>query len=112
MSMAASHVTTHVLDSATGKPAAGVLVALEDAAGATLASAATDDDGRVASLGPELLEPGDYRLVFGTGAYFAARGQETFFPEVGIVFRVLAGAGHYHVPLLLSPFAYSTYRGS
>ena len=109
--MAASHVTTHVLDNATGRPAAGVPVVLENAAGVRLASAATDDDGRVAGLGPERLEPGDYRLVFGTGEYFAARGQESFFPEVGIIFRV-GGAAHYHVPLLLSPFAYSTYRGS
>ncbi|MFD1213239.1 hydroxyisourate hydrolase [Arthrobacter sp. GCM10027362] len=110
--MTASHVTTHVLDGATGRPAAGVSVALEDAAGVRLAGAATDDDGRVAGLGPERLAPGDYRLVFGTGAYFAARGQETFFPEVGIVFRISDGEAHYHVPLLLSPFAYSTYRGS
>ena len=110
--MGASHVSTYVLDNATGRPAPGIAVVLESAAGRQLAAAVTDADGRAAGLGPERLEPGTYRLVFATGDYFAARGQETFFPEVGIVFRVAADAGHYHVPLLLSPFAYSTYRGS
>ncbi|NKX51322.1 hydroxyisourate hydrolase, partial [Arthrobacter deserti] len=78
--MAVSHVTTHVLDNSSGRPAAGVAVVLESAAGSRLAAAVTDADGRAAGLGPERLEPGDYRLVFATGDYFAARGQGTFFP--------------------------------
>jgi 5-hydroxyisourate hydrolase len=75
----------------------------------------TDADGRATGLGPERVAPGDYRLRFDTGAYFAARDTPTFFPEVLVTFRIeegLAGEAHFHVPLLLSPFAYSTYRGS
>lgn len=108
---AISHVTTHVLDNATGLPAPGIAVALATADGATLGSGTTDADGRVADLGPERLEAGTYRLDFATGDYFAARGQETFFPEVSVAFTV-DSARHCHVPLLLSPFAFSTYRGS
>jgi 5-hydroxyisourate hydrolase len=59
-----------------------------------------------------VLDPGDYRVVFATGAYFADRGQETFYPRVTVSFTVAAGQSHYHVPLLLSPYAYTTYRGS
>jgi len=101
-------VTTHVLDAATGRPAVGVSVRLERADGETVARARTDEDGRVRALG----EPssGVHRLVFGTGEWFAAAGRETFYPEV--VVTVTLGEGHHHVPLLLSPFAYSTYRGS
>lgn len=106
-----SHVTTHVLDSSVGRPAAGVAVELQDAAGVTLATGTTDADGRVADLGPDSLAPGAYRLVFATAAYFAASGTPTFYPRVTLDFTVADGA-HYHVPLLLSPFAYSTYRGS
>lgn len=109
------HLTTHVLDAATGTPAPGVEVALATASGTPVASGVTDADGR-AGLGPELLEAGDYALTFATGAYFAAREVETFYPSVTVTFRVAAaaesGSRHYHVPLLLSPFAYSTYRGS
>lgn len=101
-------VTTHVLDAATGRPAAGVAVRLETAAGVLVAQARTDDDGRVQHLGSP--EPGVHRLVFATGEWFAAAGRETFYPEVVVTFTL--GAGHHHVPLLLSPFAYSTYRGS
>ena len=103
-----SVVTTHVLDAALGRPAAGVAVRLERLDGALVAEARTDDDGRVGDLADA--EPGDYRLVFGTGAWFAAAGRETFYPEVAVTFRL--GDGHHHVPLLLSPYAYSTYRGS
>jgi len=106
-----SAVTTHILDTTHGHPAAGVAVRLEGPDGATLAEARTDDDGRALDLGPDRLDPADYRLVFDTGAYFEGLGTPTFFPEVSIAFTV-TGAGHYHLPLLLSPFAYSTYRGS
>ena len=75
-----------------------------------IAEGVTDADGRLA-LGPERLEDGTYTLTFSTGAYFAARGVETFYPAVLVTFSV-DGDRHYHVPLLLSPFAYSTYRGS
>jgi 5-hydroxyisourate hydrolase len=103
-----STVTTHVLDAALGRPAAGVAVRLERTDGAVVAEARTDDDGRVRELGQQ--QPGTHRLVFATGEWFAAAGRETFYPEVVVTFTL--GEGHHHVPLLLSPFAYSTYRGS
>jgi 5-hydroxyisourate hydrolase len=104
-----THLSTHVLDAAAGRPACGIAVALADTTGAVLADARTDDDGRVATLA-DGLAPGVYRLTFDTGAYFAATPH--FYPEVTVTFEVLAGVADYHVPLLLSPFAYSTYRGS
>lgn len=107
-----STVTTHVLDSSTGDPAAGVAVTLASHDGETLASGVTDADGRLRSLGPTDLPAGVYRLHFATGAYFEARGVETFYPAVVITFTLPPGRAHLHVPLLLSPFAYSTYRGS
>jgi len=105
-----SVVTTHVLDSVTGLPARGVAVRL-DGRGVT-AEARTDDDGRVRELGPARLDRGIYRVVFATGDWFAAHGRETFYPEVVVTFTVEDPDGHLHVPLLLSPYAYSTYRGS
>ena len=108
-----STVTTHVLDTALGRPAAGVAVRLERAGGAGLvASGVTDTDGRIGQLGPDGLAPGLYRIVFDTGAYFARDRRRTFYPEVTVTFEVEDGTGHYHVPLVVSPFAYSTYRGS
>lgn len=113
--MSVSHITTHVLDTTRGLPATGVEVEL---AGLTagqwhrLASATTDAQGRAKDLGPGQLPSGTYRLRFNTGAYFAGIGAETFFPEVSLTFTLDAAQGHYHVPLLLSPFAFSTYRGS
>ncbi len=107
-----SHVTTHVLDAALGKPAAGVAVQLERADGTLIALGITNADGRVADLGPDVLPVGHYRLVFGTAAYFIEVGQPTFYPRVQIDFDLAESDSHYHVPLLLSPFAYSTYRGS
>jgi hydroxyisourate hydrolase len=104
------HLTTHVLDAAAGVPARGIALALATAQGEIVAEAVTDADGR-AGLGPEQLATGVYTLRFETGAYFAARGKETFYPFVTVAFRVTDGR-HHHVPLLLSPFAYSTYRGS
>ena len=110
-----SHLTTHVLDAATGAPATGLAVELADARGVPVDDGVTDADGR-ASLGPEQLNAGEYTLAFRTGAYFAARDVETFYPFVTVTFTVeVADDGtsrHLHVPLLLSPFAYSTYRGS
>jgi 5-hydroxyisourate hydrolase len=108
-----SHLTTHVLDAATGTPATGVAVELTDARASLLAATVTDVDGR-AALGPDVLDPGHYHLTFATGAWFAQQDRETFYPEVTVTFEVAADGAdrHYHVPLLLSPFAYSTYRGS
>jgi 5-hydroxyisourate hydrolase len=106
-----THLSTHVLDAASGTPAAGVAVILTDAAGTALDSAATDDDGRIASIG-DALSAGVYRLTFDTGAYFAGRGIPTFYPEVVIAFEITDVGVKYHVPVLLSPYAYSTYRGS
>jgi 5-hydroxyisourate hydrolase len=113
--MSGSHITTHVLDTGSGKPAAGVTVALhrlEAGRWVQIATGSTDADGRLKNLGPERLPSGTYRLGFDTGAYFAATGTETFFPEVTLTFAVDEEQAQYHVPLLLSPFAYSTYRGS
>ncbi|MEV0085722.1 hydroxyisourate hydrolase [Saccharopolyspora sp. NPDC050642] len=110
-----SAVTTHVLDAARGAPAAGVAIRLEAAKGTdwnSIASGRTDDDGRIKDLGPDRLEAGDYRLTFETGEYFDSQGVATFYPQVQITFRIADPAQHYHVPLLLSPFAFSTYRGS
>ncbi len=104
-------VSTHVLDATLGAPAAGVLVSLVfSAAGGweVIETGSTDADGR--HRFEAWTKPGVYRVVFGTGEYFAARGMTAFYPEVTITFTVTGG--HYHVPLLLSPFAYSTYRGS
>jgi 5-hydroxyisourate hydrolase len=107
-----SHVTTHVLDAALGTPAVGIAVALIGPDGALVASGQTDVDGRVSELGPSELSAGEYRLEFQTGAYFAAAARPAFYPRVTIAFLITDTAQHYHVPLLLSPFAYSTYRGS
>ncbi|MFC3995496.1 hydroxyisourate hydrolase [Nocardiopsis sediminis] len=112
-----SHVTTHVLDTALGRPAAGVQVVLE-AADATrtrwspIASGITDADGRITDLGPDRLSAGVHRLVFDTGRYFADTGRTGFYPEVTVAFDLTDEDAHHHVPLLLSPFGYSTYRGS
>ena len=110
-----SHITTHVLDAARGVPAADLEVTLEqsiDEAWHPLARSRTTADGRINTLGPEALAPGRYRITFATGPYFAAQGTSTFYPEVTVVIDLADPAAHYHVPLLLSPFAYSTYRGS
>ena len=104
------HLTTHVLDAASGTPAPGVALTLTAADGTRVATGATDADGR-AGLGPDRLAPGDYTLRFETSAHFAARGVETFYPFVTVTFAV-TDERHLHVPILLSPFAYSTYRGS
>jgi 5-hydroxyisourate hydrolase len=105
-------ISTHILDATLGRPAVGVAVRLESADGAELGSAVTNSDGRIVDLAPRLLQPGAYRLVFDTGAYFAARDQAAFYPEVVITFGPLDSGQGCHVPLLLSPYGYSTYRGS
>jgi 5-hydroxyisourate hydrolase len=108
-------ITTHVLDTSRGCPAAGVPVVLEravDSAWQRVGRGTTDADGRVSDLLPSAPDDGRYRLTFETGAYFRAVGDAGFYPEVSVTFEVSPGDDHYHVPLLLSPFGYSTYRGS
>lgn len=107
-----SRITTHVLDASRGRPAENVAVHLQTADGGTLDSGTTDADGRISDLGPDALAAGHYRLRFEVAEYFAAIGTPAFYPVITIDFTVEAGEGHYHVPILLSPFAYSTYRGS
>lgn len=112
-----SAITTHILDVAKGKPAAGVAIVLtirEGGAWRQLGHGTTDADGRLRTLLAEgaPLEAGTYQLWFDTGAYFTATKEPCFFPEVSVSFVVQEPGGHYHVPLLLSPFGYSTYRGS
>jgi 5-hydroxyisourate hydrolase len=115
--MSSSPITTHVLDTALGKPAAGVPIQLDilaDASWQELANGATDADGRLRDLLPPTfpLAPGLYRLTFDTGAYYNGLKIRGFYPYVSIVFEILHINEHYHVPLLLNPFGYSTYRGS
>jgi 5-hydroxyisourate hydrolase len=103
-------VSTHVLDAVLGRPAMGIAVRLF-AGEELLAEAVTDVDGR-AGLVEGATGLGTHRLVFTTGPWFTEQGRETFYPEVVLTFAVLEPGEHHHVPLLLSPFAYSTYRGS
>lgn len=112
-----SAITTHILDLSRGRPAGGITVVLEFQSGQNwqvLGQGATDADGRLKSLLPAnfKLVAGAYRLTFQTADYFAAQGVESFYTEVTISFNVADAAAHYHVPLLLSPYGYSTYRGS
>ncbi|MBX6767063.1 MAG: hydroxyisourate hydrolase [Actinomadura rubrobrunea] len=108
-------VSTHVLDTTRGRPAAGVPVRLDRYEGDTwrpLAEAVTDGDGRWAAPPDAGSADGTYRLRFGTGPYFAERGETCFYPEVCVIFTIADAGQHHHVPLLLSPYGYSTYRGS
>lgn len=111
-------ISTHVLDTARGRPAAGIAVVLEridaGADAGTLARAVTDADGRVRELLPSgaALHAGAYRITFETGPYFERAGVEGFYPRVSVLFIVRDRTQHHHVPLLLSPFGYATYRGS
>jgi len=111
-----SSITTHVLDTSIGRPAVGVPVTLEKQAGSGWLSAGrgiTNAEGRILDLlAGAPLAAGTYRLIFDTAAYFSARKQESFYPQVQVMFTVSGAGQHYHVPLLLSPFGYSTYRGS
>jgi 5-hydroxyisourate hydrolase len=104
-------LSTHVLNAVTGKPAVGVPVTLTDVHGNTLAGGSTGDDGRIKSLA-EALPAGIYRLAFDTRSYFGELSIDGFYPEVVIAFEITDPGSHHHVPLLLSPYSYSTYRGS
>lgn len=108
-----STLSTHVLDTALGRPAQGIRVTLEGA-GKVVGSGVTDTDGRVRDLhrNTASLSKGSYRLTFHVAEYFAKGRRESFFTEIVVDFRIGDGTEHYHVPLLLSPFGYSTYRGS
>ena len=108
-------ITTHVLDTSRGCPAAGLPVVLErgmESGWQPVGRGTTDADGRASDLLSSAPEDGRYRLTFDTGAYFRAAGEAGFYPEVSVTFVVGHGGEHFHVPLLLSPFGYSTYRGS
>jgi 5-hydroxyisourate hydrolase len=113
-----SAITTHVLDTALGCPAAGLAVMLDrradDGGWEAVGRGQTDSDGRLRTIypGTDAPIPGVYRLTFDTQRYFEALDAEAFYPEVVVVFETLAGQTHYHVPLLLAPFGYSTYRGT
>lgn len=113
-----NRVSTHVLDISLGKPASGVPVRLEHRGGAgewtQISIGRTDDDGRCGQLLPEGKEfgAGEYRITFRTEAYFRLQDVEGLYPQVEITFQVREGESHYHIPLLLSPNGYTTYRGS
>lgn len=108
-----SQITTHILDTSLGKPAEGVQIILQTESGETLGQGITNKDGRVTDLldDDNLLEPGVYAMLFKTKGYFDAQNLKSFYPEVKILFQTF-DQSHYHVPLLLNPFGYSTYRGS
>ena len=110
-------ITTHILYVSTGAPARGVSVTLErqtTTGWEIIGKGATDEDGRLRNLldSEAILQAGNYRLMFDTGNYFAQQQIEGFYPHVTVAFTVRDTTQHYHVPLLLSPFGYSTYRGS
>ena len=108
-------ITSHVLDTAAGRPAEGVTVILEIRKASDwspIGRGVTDAKGRLTALTEGAMMPGTYRLTFDTGEYHRTRGMVPFFPEVTITFNVLDVSEHFHVPLLLSPYGYTTYRGS
>ena len=110
-----SPVTTHILDLGSGTPAAGVAVALyrvDDQQETCIARGTTDSDGRIMNWFDDAVEAGHYRIRFATGDWYQAAGLETFFPEVCLYFRITDPGSHYHVPLLLNQWGFSTYRGS
>ena len=109
--MGMAGISTHVLDSALGRPAAGIAVTLRLPDGSEHTDT-TDVDGRITALHTGPVVAGVHRLTFAVAAYHAATGQESFFPEIVLAFTPDPARGHHHVPLLLSPFAYTTYRGS
>lgn len=110
-----SQITTHVLDTTTGKPATGVAIILyaQENDWIEMAKGVTNADGRITNLLPqeEVLPAGIYKIKFVTKAYFDGKAISTFYPFIEIVFTI-TGAEHYHIPLLLTPFGYTTYRGS
>lgn len=110
-------ISVHVLNLKTGIPSEGVTVVLDKKEGdkwVKLNSAVTSKDGRINALYPagEEISPGDYRVIFETGKYYADHNEDTFFPEIPVIIHVPKAGEHYHVPLLLSQYGYSTYRGS
>lgn len=110
-----STITTHILDTALGKPAAGVQMLLEQNSRQgwlMIASGCTDNDGRIRDLTPEPLAAGHYRLVADIGDYFAVSGRETLYTRAQIDFVLPEAGSHYHLPFLISPWSWSTYRGS
>ncbi|MGK0362798.1 MAG: 5-hydroxyisourate hydrolase [Bradymonadia bacterium] len=111
-----SPLTTHVLETATGRPAGDLQITLERQTGegfSQLAEGVTNADGRITDLiTPEAFGEGVYRITFQTGLWYAKRGERTFYPTASVVFEVFDASEHHHVPLLLNPFGYSTYRGS
>jgi 5-hydroxyisourate hydrolase len=108
-----STLSTHVLDTALGRPAQGVRVTVEQG-GVVMGSDVTDNEGRARQILDKdaRLAEGECLLTFSVGDYFSRSGREAFYPEIVVNFRITNGVEHYHVPLLLSPFGYSTYRGS
>lgn len=110
-----SQITTHILDTSIGKPAAGISIVLQQEKNGwnIISNGITNSDGRISDLllKEKVLDAGIYRLVFDTASYFKKQNIETFYPQVIIEFEI-KDASHYHVPLLLNPFGYSTYRGS
>lgn len=104
-------LSTHVLDTSVGRAAKDVAVVLEQG-GVRIGEGVTDGDGRIGSIGPDRLGTGDYTLRFNTGSYFADAGRDCFYPEVVVVFTIAEPDQHYHVPVLLNPFGYGTYRGT
>ena len=111
-----SPITTHVLDTALGRPAKGVSISIEFSSDGVsfreLARGLTNDDGRITDLLEGDLQAGVYRMTFDTETYFKSQGVKGFYPFVPVVFRIEQEGEHYHVPLLLNPYGYSTYRGS
>ena len=110
-------LSVHVLNTSTGLPSADVAVTLDqkvDGQWRPLAHAATDAQGRVRALYPaqQPMQSGVYRVTFNTGEWFKQRGEQTFFPEASVVFQVDGTVPHYHIPLLISPYGYATYRGN
>jgi 5-hydroxyisourate hydrolase len=116
-SAAQNPLSVHVLDLQSGQPTAGIEVTLEQRAGSgwrELARGVTNEQGRIPALYPENkpMTAADYRIVFKTGEHYKRKGQSSFFPQIPVEFTVNAPTQHYHIPLLLSPFGYSTYRGN
>lgn len=114
---AANPLSVHVLDLQNGQPTEGIRVTLEQRSGEqwrALANGVTNAQGRIAALYPDekAIAAGEYRIVFETGEHYAKQGKQTFFPRIPVEFKVDAPAQHYHIPLLLSPYGYSTYRGN
>ncbi len=114
--MSIDRLSTHLLDTGTGRPAAGVPIVLEhlgpDGTATVVGQGVTDDDGRVGRVNSGVLEPGEYRLVFSTAEYFAAVHGQVFYPRIAVQVMLPDGRTHFHIPVLASTFSYTTYLGS